>query len=64
MQTQETPPIPPEIRAQVEATALFESLRRGDYAAAAAAQERLRTLGWHISREHPRAARRRREGDR
>ena len=34
--------IPPEVRASVEANALFDALRRGDYAAAAKAQERLR----------------------
>jgi hypothetical protein len=43
--------IPPEIRANVEANALFDALRRGDYAAAAKAQERLRELGWNVSRD-------------
>jgi hypothetical protein len=52
-------PIPPEIRAGVEANALFDALRRGDYVTAARAQVRLRELGWHLSRETPRAYRRR-----
>jgi hypothetical protein len=43
--------IPPEARASVEANALFDAVRRGDYAAAAKAQERLRELGWIIARE-------------
>jgi len=43
--------IPVEIRARVEAGALFESVRVGDYAGAARAQERLRALGWRITRE-------------
>jgi hypothetical protein len=46
--------IPPEIRASVEADALFGALRRGDYASAAKSQERLKGLGWHLSREAPR----------
>jgi hypothetical protein len=44
-------PIPLEIQAGVEANALFDALRRGDYATAARAQERLREMGWHLSRE-------------
>jgi hypothetical protein len=43
--------IPVEIRARVEANALFNALQVGDYAGAAQAQERLRSLGWHVSRE-------------
>ena len=43
--------IPVEVRARIEANALFEALRSGDYAGAAQAQERLRALGWHVSRE-------------
>jgi hypothetical protein len=43
--------IPVEIRARVEANALFDAVRWGDYASAAQAQERLRALGWHLSRE-------------
>jgi hypothetical protein len=49
--------IPVEIRARVEATALFDALREGDYASAAEAQEHLRSLGWYVSRE-PRRKRR------
>ena len=52
-------PIPPEIQAGVEANALFDALRRGDYATAARAQERLREMGWHLSRETPKPQRRR-----
>ncbi len=43
--------IPVELRARVEAVALFDALHAGDYAGAALAQERLRTLGWNVSRE-------------
>lgn len=43
--------IPVEIRARVEAAALFDALRSGDYTVAAQAQESLRVLGWHLSRE-------------
>jgi hypothetical protein len=43
--------IPPEMRASVECNALFDALRRGDYAAAASAQNRLRELGWTVTRE-------------
>jgi hypothetical protein len=43
-------PIPVEIRATVETTAFFDALRRGDYAGAARAQERLRALGWDVAR--------------
>jgi hypothetical protein len=46
-----TASIPVEIRARVEATALFDALQTGDYASAARAQERLRSLGWYLSRE-------------
>jgi hypothetical protein len=52
-------PIPPEIQAGVEANALFDALRRGDYATAARAQERLREMGWHLSRETPKLQKRR-----
>ena len=45
--------IPVEIRARVEANALFEALRVGDYTEAARSQERLRALGFHLSREAP-----------
>jgi hypothetical protein len=51
-------PIPPEIQAGVEANALFDALRRGDYATAARAQERLREMGWYLGREAPRRPRR------
>ena len=47
----DTEAIPPEIRAGVEANALFDAVRRGDFAAAATAQEKLRELGWNISRQ-------------
>jgi hypothetical protein len=50
--------IPPEVRASVEANALFDALRRGDYAAAAKAQEPLRELGWTINREQPKPRKR------
>jgi hypothetical protein len=43
--------IPIEIRARVEANALFDAIQIGDYKSAAQAQERLRVLGWHVSRE-------------
>jgi hypothetical protein len=43
--------IPPEIHARVAANTLFEAVRRGDYVTAAKAQERLRGLGWHLTRE-------------
>jgi hypothetical protein len=51
-------PIPPEIRAGVEANALFDAVRRGDFASAAQAQEKLRELGWYLSREQPRPQKR------
>jgi hypothetical protein len=50
--------IPVEIRASVEANALFDCIRRGDFAGAARAQQRLIELGWYISRE-PKPQRRR-----
>ena len=43
--------IPVEIRARVEANALFDALQAGDYAGAALAQERLNAMGWHVSRK-------------
>jgi hypothetical protein len=55
-----TETIPPEIRAEVEARALFDAVRRGDFSAAAQAQERLKELGWHLTRELPKAPRSRR----
>ena len=45
--------IPPEIRATVEANAFFDAVRSGDYQEAAASQERLREMGWHLSRVAP-----------
>jgi hypothetical protein len=51
-------PIPPEIRAGVEANALFDAVRRGDFASAARAQENLKELGWYLSREQPKPQRR------
>jgi hypothetical protein len=42
--------IPIEIRARVEANALFIAIQAGDYARAARAQERLRNLGWILAR--------------
>jgi hypothetical protein len=50
--------IPPELRAAAEATCLFDALRRGDLELAARAQEKLRELGWYLSREAPRPSRR------
>lgn len=50
-------PIPPEIHARVAANTLFDAVRRGDYATAAKAQERLRGLGWHLTREPDNPAR-------
>jgi hypothetical protein len=49
--------IPIEVRARVEANALFDALQAGDYSRAAKAQERLRTLGWYVSREPGRKGR-------
>ena len=46
--------IQPEIRASVEANAFFLALKDGDYASAAKSQERLKELGWYLSREAPR----------
>lgn len=51
-------PIPPEIRAAVEANCLFDALLRGELDLAAKAQARLRELGWYITREAPRPTRR------
>lgn len=45
--------IPPEIKAQAACGIFFDALREGDYASAAKSQERLRELGWHLSRESP-----------
>jgi hypothetical protein len=53
-------PVPIEIRAQIEASAVFDALRRGDLTAAARAQERLREMGWHLTREVPKQPRPRR----
>jgi hypothetical protein len=49
--------IPPEIHARVAANTLFDAVRRGDFATAARAQERLRGLGWHLTREPEKPAR-------
>ena len=46
--------IPPEIKAQAACGIFFVALREGDYASAARSQERLKELGWHLSREAPR----------
>jgi hypothetical protein len=53
--------IPAEVQAGVEANAMFDALRRGDYAAAGRAQERLKELGWYLGREIPTPRRPRRE---
>ena len=45
---------PPEIKAQAACGIFFVALREGDYASAAKSQERLKELGWHLSRESPR----------
>jgi hypothetical protein len=50
--------IPPEIQAGAEANVLFDALRRGDFTAAAKAQERLNRLGWYLTREQPKSQRR------
>ncbi len=49
--------ISPEIRARAEANALFLALHRGELARAAQAQERLRLLGWNLTREQPKPGR-------
>jgi hypothetical protein len=46
-----TDEIPIEIRARVEANALFDAVQSGDYTRAAQAQERLRALGWIVRRD-------------
>jgi hypothetical protein len=46
-----TDEIPIEIRARVEANALFDAVQAGDYTRAAQAQERLRALGWIVRRD-------------
>jgi hypothetical protein len=43
--------IPVEIRARVAANIMFDAILTGDYTTAATAQNRLRDLGWHVSRE-------------
>jgi hypothetical protein len=50
--------IPLEIRAHAEASALFLALHRGELAQAAQAQERLRQLGWNLTKEQPKQDRR------
>jgi hypothetical protein len=55
--------ISPEIRARTEANALFLALHRGELAKAAQAQERLRRLGWNLTREHPQPQERGRSRD-
>jgi hypothetical protein len=54
----QTAEIPPEVKASVEANAFFDAVRRGDYDAAAVAQKRLRELGWYVTREQPKPAKR------
>jgi hypothetical protein len=49
--------IPVEVRARIEANVLFDALQAGDYAGAAHAQERLRSLGWCVSRDAGQKAR-------
>ena len=51
--------IPPEIQAGVEANAMFDAIRRGDFATAARAQARLKEMSWHLSRELPKSKSRR-----
>jgi hypothetical protein len=43
----------PEIKASIEAHALFDALSRGDLSEAARAQKRLRSMGWTVTRERP-----------
>jgi hypothetical protein len=45
--------ISPELRARAEANALFWALHRGELNRAAEAQQRLRQLGWNLTREQP-----------
>ncbi len=47
-----------EIRARAEANALFLALHHGELAQAATHQERLRQLGWILTREQPKPRRR------
>jgi hypothetical protein len=51
--------LPPEIRARVEATVLFEFVPRGKFSAAGLNQARLRALKCQIRKVHPQPARRR-----
>jgi hypothetical protein len=53
--------VPVEIQARVEANLFFDALRAGDYAGAARAQDNLRALGWHVSREPARTSKRHRQ---
>jgi hypothetical protein len=46
-------PVSPEIRARAEANALFLALHRGELDKAALAQQRLRQLGWNLTKEQP-----------
>jgi hypothetical protein len=55
---QQSDHISPEIRARAEANALFLALHHGELDKAARAQERLRQLGWNLTREQPRSERR------
>jgi hypothetical protein len=56
---QGTQQIPAEVRASVEANVLFDAVHRGDFVAAAEAQERLKEMGWYLGREQPRNQKRR-----
>ncbi len=52
-----------EYSAGAVANILFDALRRGDFSAAARAQERLAQLGWYLTKEPPAPQRRvRRKG--
>jgi hypothetical protein len=51
--------IPSEAMARAECNILFGSLIQGDFAGALRAQERLRQMGWYVSREAPKPPRRR-----
>lgn len=47
-----------ETLVRISLNTMLDALVRGDFAVAAREQERLRDLGWYISREAPRPSRR------
>jgi hypothetical protein len=46
-----------ETLVRIALNTMLDALTRGDFAVAAREQERLRELGWYISREAPRSRR-------